>query len=69
LNSNEKGFSDMRHDIQYKVADRSEQKRQAKANTTKAKKRKSQEQLMLEAAQRNRLERKSGKAPTLEIYC
>lgn len=59
----------MRHDIEYKAGDYSQQKQQAKGSTTKAKKRKSQEQLMLEAAQRNKLERKSGKAPTLEIFC
>ncbi len=59
----------MRHDIDYKATDRSQQKQQAKANTTKAKKRKSQTQLMLEAAERNKAERKEGKSPTIDIFC
>ena len=59
----------MRHDIQYKVGDHNHKKQQAKASVTKARKRKTQTQLMLEAAERNKLERKEGKPPTIEIFC
>ncbi len=59
----------MRHEVQYKAGDRSHQKQQAKASVTKSKKRKSQTQLMLEAAERNKAERKAGKPPTIEIFC
>jgi hypothetical protein len=55
--------------VQYKAGDRSHQKQQAKASVTKSKKRKSQTQLMLEAAERNKAERKAGKPPTIEIFC
>lgn len=59
----------MRHDIEYKAADHGEQKQQAKPNASKPKKRKTQTQLMLEAAARNKAERKEGKSPTIEIFC
>lgn len=59
----------MRHDIEYKANEHSEQKQQAKPNASKPKKRKTQTQLMLEAAERNKLERKEGKSPTLQIFC
>lgn len=58
----------MRHDIEYKAGDRNAEKAQAKAKARKTK-RKSQDQLMLEAAERNKAERKAGKPQTIEIFC
>lgn len=62
----------MRREIQYKsdAKPASQQSEDAKPKLTKAKKRrKSQTQRILEAAARNKEERKQGKKPTIEIYC
>jgi hypothetical protein len=41
----------------------------AAAKQAAKRKRKSQDQLLLEAAQRNKAERKAGQSPTIEIFC
>jgi hypothetical protein len=59
----------MRHELDYKAGDRNAEKAESKAKARKTKKRKSQDQLMLEAAERNKSERKAGKPQTIEIFC